>query len=1164
MADDDRYLTGGGELIPEQRSASYSTNTSLGPFSGSALLSGQDEAVPVYGGRFTAQLPEGLSTTLSRTNQAGETGAHARDAIQLAKQIGAGQLALEASRVGSEGLPSYGLQYSQQIGREGGAPSYYPQPKGGLFIEAGGTPHTPERHVRGGARFNFADGGHIEAALHAIRHHLAGGGFLSDLFSGPDYLSTGEVASPANWGDPESAADFFRADKARMAAERAPDVGAPFPPRRPVAEAEPRPQIAAAAPAPTQIPFDAPKTGMAMPETPQMVSFASQPLAYTAVPAPAPASAAIDAATGKLTNRVDPNSDAERAENVWSRMLRQESGNRQFDRNGRTITSPAGALGISQVMPSTGPEAARLAGMPWSLERLRNDPEYNHALGRAYYDAQVERFGGPTLAAAAYNGGPGRVAGALRQAQATGRPWTDFLKPETQNYVRVVGRAHGGLVDDALHVVREHHADGEAVGEAPETNSLGMTPDQFAEYIQTKAPLAPGFVENALRNVREYAMPRGEDYTHAMDQSAAAADYLTKSGKEGMLSGNPWEMAKGAGKSMLGTALPVIAPVGAAFEAGIINPAERVLGPAGRHAAEVATMVPGEGVGAALKSVAKYAPEISPVAAAMSMIPKAASTAAPARELSPLGFYSHGAETAAGLQQAKGTPEQYAAMLQQAGVKPVEMEGFRDMFAGRPSVTREEIAQHFQQRMPQVEERVLGQKMTPEEIARLEELDKKFSQQGGFTPEEKIEYNALYQKEGALANSQTKFSQYTLPGGENYREVLLKMPEGFGAPQQALDDLAAARQRFKDVEKRYTDELEASLTGEMSMSYEDFDKLAREHDIAQSRVKNFEKLANQPAFQSGHWQDPNVLAHLRMADRTGPNGEKILHVEEIQSDWGQKGKKEGFQPANVEKLEARRREIEGYGRDATPEQKQEWANIMNQLRPNTRDVEGAGAYKGVPTAPYVTNTQAWTDLALKRALKEAAEGGYDKLVWTPGAEQAKRYDLSKQISNLEYVPSNNHLKAYDTSGRQVIDQMGVPPEKISDYVGKDVAAKLLNDENAVKFNGETGFHRLSGLDLQTGGEGMKGYYDKIVPNQLSKLVKKLDPEAKIGRETLETRAMTPEQLMNERTIPDQNQVDFHSLTITPKMRESILKGQTAFKDGGSVVDRALMLISKQA
>jgi hypothetical protein len=31
-----------------------------------------------------------------------------------------------------------------------------------------------------------------------------------------------------------------------------------------------------------------------------------------------------------------------------------------------------------------------------------------------------------------------------------------------------------------------------------------------------------------------------------------------------------------------------------------------------------------------------------------------------------------------------------------------------------------------------------------------------------------------------------------------------------------------------------------------------------------------------------------------MSDRTGPNGEKILHLEEIQSDWGKKGRTEGF------------------------------------------------------------------------------------------------------------------------------------------------------------------------------------------------------------------------------------------------------------------------------
>jgi len=133
-----------------------------------------------------------------------------------------------------------------------------------------------------------------------------------------------------------------------------------------------------------------------------------------------------------------PVASQSQADQVWQRMITQESSNRQFDRSGRPITSRAGALGIAQVMPGTGPEAARLAGLPWSLDRLRNDPEYNHALGRAYYDEQLRQFGNPVLAAAAYNGGPGRVTKALQLAERTNRPFTDFLKPETRDYVRIV------------------------------------------------------------------------------------------------------------------------------------------------------------------------------------------------------------------------------------------------------------------------------------------------------------------------------------------------------------------------------------------------------------------------------------------------------------------------------------------------------------------------------------------------------------------------------------------------------------------------------------------------------------------------------------------------------------------------------------------------------
>jgi len=122
-----------------------------------------------------------------------------------------------------------------------------------------------------------AHGGEVDAALHAVRHHLAGGGFLSDLFSGPDYLSTGEVASPTNWGDPELASDFFKADKADRALRLAREVQASepardmsLPPRRPAPEAAPRQQAAAPAPAPAPsplfIPYPEPGRAMEMPE----------------------------------------------------------------------------------------------------------------------------------------------------------------------------------------------------------------------------------------------------------------------------------------------------------------------------------------------------------------------------------------------------------------------------------------------------------------------------------------------------------------------------------------------------------------------------------------------------------------------------------------------------------------------------------------------------------------------------------------------------------------------------------------------------------------------------------------------------------------------------------------------------------------------------------
>lgn len=120
-----------------------------------------------------------------------------------------------------------------------------------------------------------------------------------------------------------------------------------------------------------------------------------------------------------------------------------ESGGRQFGAGGEPLTSPKGTVGAMQIMPETGPEAAKLAGVAWDEKRYREDPAYNRALGRAYLGSMMQRFGGDEQKAlAAYNAGPTRVEETIRETEKYNkefpnepRTWLSQLPQETQDYV---------------------------------------------------------------------------------------------------------------------------------------------------------------------------------------------------------------------------------------------------------------------------------------------------------------------------------------------------------------------------------------------------------------------------------------------------------------------------------------------------------------------------------------------------------------------------------------------------------------------------------------------------------------------------------------------------------------------------------------------------------
>ncbi|MDO9526483.1 MAG: lytic transglycosylase domain-containing protein, partial [Gemmobacter sp.] len=72
-------------------------------------------------------------------------------------------------------------------------------------------------------------------------------------------------------------------------------------------------------------------------------------------------------------------------------------------------TSPAGALGLMQVMPGTAKMMADKLGVAYQVARLTSDAGYNAGMGAAYLDVLQQEFGTSlALVAAGYNAGPGR------------------------------------------------------------------------------------------------------------------------------------------------------------------------------------------------------------------------------------------------------------------------------------------------------------------------------------------------------------------------------------------------------------------------------------------------------------------------------------------------------------------------------------------------------------------------------------------------------------------------------------------------------------------------------------------------------------------------------------------------------------------------------------
>jgi hypothetical protein len=512
-------------------------------------------------------------------------------------------------------------------------------------------------------------------------------------------------------------------------------------------------------------------------------------------------------------------------------------------------------------------------------------------------------------------------------------------------------------------------------------------------------------------------------------------------------------------------------------------------------------------------------------------------------QMDAMGLYSPTEQVVMNLPQEKGTAQQMLAQISKApGSRAVELRatGLEEYLKGKGNapVTRQEIQDFLKSNPVQVNEVVLGKGMvlSPEAKRRMAEAENRMieidnqlapyfenSQRQDIDPvstfyrlrgslgrkaaagdaEAMAEIDALnlppdikqlvldfgeqkkeYGKYSKQARKMVKpqFDNYNIPGGENAREIYLTLP----GPTKA---------------------------GVLPPSVD-----AQGNVIRSANAPSPLYMAP-PLHRVSPEADTNRLAHIFLDDRMDAEGKKVLFVQELQSDWGKEGREKGFISDVLPRLqkelssrveESKRLWSQNQNDPRLPELDREISNLRNQIDQASGAVDSdlfPSQKKGaVPTAPFVTSTEDWLNLALKRVIKEAVDTGADNVAFIKGAQAADKYKLRTVVDQITAdrgitsgddlyvsITPKNSLSPYAFYvGPDGVIKEPISPdarskflgEPLSSVIGKEAAEKLMSTKV-----GNSQILKEEGLSF--GGEGMKGFYDNILPKTAEKLLKRL-------------------------------------------------------------------------
>jgi len=465
--------------------------------------------------------------------------------------------------------------------------------------------------------------------------------------------------------------------------------------------------------------------------------------------------------------------------------------------------------------------------------------------------------------------------------------------------------------------------------------------------------------------------------------------------------------------------------------------------------------------------------------------------------------------------------------LQQKGVKQEEIQwsGVMEWLdTQKGKVTEEAMLNYLAVNQVELSEKILAGPGGPGFEGRTERMDALITREnaGDITKEETIELDILEQEvaRGEEGHDETQYSEYQMPGAkENYTELVITAP-----------------------------------------------------------------LQEGETYSSSHWENiDNAVVHLRFNERT-IEGKRTLFIEEIQSDLHQLGRKYGYQsglkkpqafsPKTWQDMKSAARKVarkyDGFGfdsslhalhafvtanRDSSNNIGYPWFKTWDTSDLSQEEIATIQLYvenkvetdeynerrlNTLPDAPF-KESRVWGMVGVKRAIRWAIDNNIEQIAWTPGEVQSDRYDLSKHISAIRYLPyrppytdkTEYEISVTDVEGHGLISfTRSYNLKQVEDTFGKDIAEKIQNGEGVIEIEEIYRARTLKGVDLKVGGEGMKGFYDKILPSAVNKFIKKFG--AKVGVAQIEAK-------------------DVWTFPITEKMKDTVGSGVAMFQQASKTL-----------